>query len=477
MKKILTLFLLFTITTAAFAQENNFNITITVKGIENQIGILASYYGDKRYVKDTLEFNAKGIAQIKGKKDIPKGVYLIAFPSMQYNSFDIIINEPNFSMSTDTTDFIKLMTVKNSAENKQLYEDMNFMVPLGIETDTLRKQLKSYKEDSVEHKKIVDLLDNISKKITAHRKETIKKNPTTFYSKLLKFMLDIEVPEMPKKTNGALVDSFYTFHYIQQHYFDNLDFSDSGYIRSPVFQGKLFKYFDSYTAPQPDSIIKSIDFVINKARANKEMFQYCLNELFTKFAKSEIMGYDAIYVYMADKYYLSGEAWWPSQEGLLELRDRVEAIKPTLIGKNSPNFIVQDSTGKTQVFHDFISKNKYNILVFWNSDCSHCQKEVPELKRLYTDSLKTLGVNVFAVSTEQTDSSFKAFAAKNCSPDWVTCADMKGISAFRREYDVRATPKVFIISQDNKIIAKSIPIHDIYDFLRYNDRIKEKEKE
>lgn len=476
MKKFFTLSCLLLFTILAFSQENNFNITITVKGMENQIGILAYYYGDKRFVKDTLKFDEKGVSFIKGKKNIAEGVYLIAFPSMRFNSFDIIMKETAFSLSTDTTNFIKNAVIKNSVENKEMFEDMNFMMPLGVENDSLQKKLKTLDKNSDTYKAISKEIEGISKQIVTHRKELNKKYPTTFYSKLLKAMLDIDVPEGAKKPDGSLVDSFYNFHYTQQHYFDNIDFTDSGFVRSPIFQGKLLKYFETYTYPQPDSIIKSVDFIINKARVNKDMFQFCLNELFLKYAKSEIMGHDAIYVYIADKYYLSGEAWWATEKSLAELRDRVEAVKPTLIGKIAPNFIVQDSLGKMQVFHDFIAKNKYTLLVFWNSDCGHCQHEIPVLKQLYTDSLKALGLRVFAVSTEQTDSSFRAFAAKNCAPDWITCADMRGVSAFRKEYDVIATPKVFIITQDYKIIAKNIPMHTIADFIKFMDGLNEGDK-
>jgi peroxiredoxin len=305
----------------------------------------------------------------------------------------------------------------------------------------------------------------------------VKKHPTTFYTKLLKMMLEIDVPEGERNKDGSLVDTFHNFHYTQQHYFDNIDFSDSGLIRSPVFQSKILKYFDAYTFPQPDSIIQSIDKLIDKSRANKEMFQFCLNELFMKYAKSEIMGHDAIYVYMADKYYLSGEAWWATEKSLVELRDRVEAVKPTLIGKIAPNFIVQDTFGRMQVFHDYVNKNKYTVLVFWNSDCGHCQKEIPLLKKIYTDSLQALGVRVFAVSTEQTDSSFRAFVAKNCADDWMTCADMRGVSAFRKEYDVIATPKVFIVDQKYKIVAKSMPVDNIVGFVNFLNSLEARKKE
>ncbi|HNY55639.1 MAG TPA: redoxin domain-containing protein, partial [Chitinophagales bacterium] len=176
------------------------------------------------------------------------------------------------------------------------------------------------------------------------------------------------------------------------------------------------------------------------------------------------------------KYYLNGEAWWATEKSLTELRDRVEAVKPTLIGKIAPNFIVQDSSGKMQVFHDYVSKNKYTVLVFWNSDCSHCQHEIPVLKKLYTDSLQALGVRVFAVSTEQTDSSFRAFTAKNCSSQWITCADMRGVSAFRKEYDIIATPKVFVITQDYKIIAKNMPVDNLVGFIQFMDGLEAKDK-
>ncbi|HOU46251.1 MAG TPA: redoxin domain-containing protein [Chitinophagales bacterium] len=477
MKKFFTFTLLFIFTLITFSQENNFDIKITVKGMENQMGILAYYYGDKRYVKDTLNFDAKGLATIKGKKNIAKGVYLIAFPSMRYSTFDIILNEPNFSINTDTLHFIKHASVKNSLENKEMFDDMKYMLPLGVQTDSLQKLLKKTEKDTKEYEGIIKSLDAISKQILTHRKELIKNNPTTFYSKLLKAMLDIDVPEGLRNTSGALIDTFYNFHYTQKHYFDNIDFTDSGFIRSPIFQSRLLKYFDVYTFPQPDSIIKSVDFVLKKAKANKEMYQYCLNELFLKYAKSEVMGYDAIYVYMADNYFLNGSAWWATEKSLTELRDRVDAIRPTLIGKIAPNFSVQDSLGKNYFIHDYIPKNKYTLLIFWNSDCSHCQHEIPKLKQIYTDSLKALGVHVMAVSTEQTDSSFRAFAAKNCATDWLTCADMRGVSAYRKEYDVIATPKVFLITKDFKIIAKNIPVEKIPDFIKFEDGIAAEKKE
>ena len=91
------------------------------------------------------------------------------------------------------------------------------------------------------------------------------------------------------------------------------------------------------------------------------------------------------------------------------------------------------------------------------------------LKQLYTDSLKQLGVRLFTCSTEQTDSSFRTFVAKNCSPDWITCADMRGMSAFRKEYDLIVTPRLFLITPNYKILAKNIPLENLVDFIKFQD--------
>ena len=112
MKSIFTYTFLFLFAIKAFSFEREYNINLKIKGMENQIGILAYYYGDKRYVKDTLLFNEKGISIYKGNKEIPRGVYLLAFPSLNYRSFDLILNETNFSIQTDTVNFIKNAHIK-----------------------------------------------------------------------------------------------------------------------------------------------------------------------------------------------------------------------------------------------------------------------------------------------------------------------------------------------------------------------------
>src|SRR5579859_2810237 len=69
------------------------DIKITVRSLENTKLILANYYGDKQYVKDTFLFDKKGTVEFKADTMLPGGVYLAVFPALGNRYFEFIINE------------------------------------------------------------------------------------------------------------------------------------------------------------------------------------------------------------------------------------------------------------------------------------------------------------------------------------------------------------------------------------------------
>src|SRR3954471_7246634 len=106
-KKIFTTILSCLLAAGIFAANTvskPMNIKLTVKGLENSNMILANYFGDKQYVKDTLEFDKKGTVVLKADTTLPGGVYLAVFPALGNRYFEFIISESQFALETDTTD-------------------------------------------------------------------------------------------------------------------------------------------------------------------------------------------------------------------------------------------------------------------------------------------------------------------------------------------------------------------------------------
>ncbi len=89
----------------------------------------------------------------------------------------------------------------------------------------------------------------------------------------------------------------------------------------------------------PDSIIPAVERVIAMTGREGETYQFTVQHLLNLYSEPEIMGTDAVYVYMAENYYLNGHASWVDEQNLNEIQWRVNELKPLLIGSPAPRWL------------------------------------------------------------------------------------------------------------------------------------------
>ena len=442
--------------------KDSYTIKVKINGIKDTTCMLAYYYGDKKYIRDTVKVDGKGNCVFKSDTAIEGGVYLAVLPNKTY--FEFIIagkTEHNFSLETDTANFIEKMKVTGSPENKVFYDYQLYIGKRYKEASDLRDQLKKLKnnKDSVEI--INKRLKSINEDVTAYKDNVMKNNPTLFYAKVLKAMTDPEIPATPKLANGR-PDSLFPYHYYKAHYWDNIDFSDDRLLRTPVFHNKLVMYFDKMIVKHPDSINVAVDEVAEKSKANKEVFKYCLVHLLNEYANSKIMGMDAVYVHIAEKYYGGGDAFWVDQTLLYKITDRAKTLKPLLIGKTAPNLMLKDTSEVYQSLYAI--KQPYTLMVFWDPDCGHCQKAMPFLIDAY-NKYHSKGLEVYAVTTESERKKWVDFIVKH-DLKWINVGDMDGANhEFHNTYDITSTPKLFLLNDKKEILAKQMGAEQLNDIL------------
>ena len=444
------------------------SIKITDKGLkEGSMCLLACYYGDKNYIKDSAKANGKGEVVFINADKYDQGIYLFVQPNKKY--FDFVMDEgQNFSLETDTTDFIKNMKVKGSEENRFFFEYQNFMGTKQKLIEPYRNQLKTMKnKDSV--KTVQDKIAAIDKDVIAYKIDFIKNNPKTFVTKLFKAMEEPIVPEAPILSNGRK-DSTFAYRYFKSHYFDNIDFSDDRILRTPIFQNKIKYYLDKLTPQTPDSIDISCDYIAEKAKANNEIFKYLVGWMTYNYESSMNMGFDAIFVHLVEKYYVTKQAFWVDSTQLYKVINRAYILKPLLLGKKAPAIVMQDSLGKDVSLYDV--KAKYTILIFWDHGCGHCKKEVPKLAELY-EKIKSKGVEVYAVETEDQPKEWKKFIIEH-KLKWINVnqPDAYKRAVTKKIYDIYSTPVIYLLDENKIIKAKRIDTEQIGNFID----ILEKEK-
>jgi len=244
-------------------------------------------------------------------------------------------------------------------------------------------------------------------------------------------------------------------------------------LRTPLYEEKILTYIDKVVPQIPDSINPEIDMLIAKSRSNQELFRYMLVTLFNHYGQSQIMGFDGIALYIADKYYIN-EATWSDTAYIKKLKDQVAKKLPLILGKTAPDIrLVYVSSDHFIAAADSLplKKNPYVgtffnlsdikkdfiILYFWEADCGHCKKATPIMYDVF-NKLKTKNVTVIAInllSGEEGKVKWIDFVNEHKLYDWINAWNPYDYK-FKELFDVSSTPTIYILDRDRKIIAKRI---------------------
>jgi thiol-disulfide isomerase/thioredoxin len=452
--------------------KDGYNITIKIAGYPKQKLLLGYYYGDKQYIRDSAVTDASGRAVFKGNEALEGGIYLIANDKRSL-LFDLVVTEQEFSLETDTVDYIGNMVVKGSVENTGFFNYSKFTNKAGKEAMKVDEELKSIKNDTAAAAKLKKQLYNIEESVMDYRRKAIIETPNLLIAKIFKMMQEIKVPDAPKNPDGSIADSMFQYNYYREHYFDNFDFTDDRIVRTPIFHPRLQNYITKVTPQIPDSIIKAADFVIAKAKGSKEITKWCIFWITNHYETSQYMGMDAVFVHMAQKYYADKTvAYWVDETLRFKITDRADLLSNNLLGKKAKNINLPDSANIYQSMYNLTGE--YTVVVFWDATCGRCKEELPKLQELYTklnkdvkQSPKTKPVNkvdVFAVSMTTDPKLWREYIHEHKLP-WTNVFDPNHESNFRREYDVYSTPVVYLLGKNKKIIAKRLTIEQVTEFI------------
>jgi len=453
--------------------KKGYKIEGEISGLKDSTVMLAYYFGGKQYATDTANvINEKFI--FKGDKELKGGMYLVVLSDQRY--FDVIISEQYFSFKTDLNDLIGSMEFKNSRENSPFYEYINFISIKRKDANNLQEKLKNSKN---QQKSLIEKkLEKINNDVNQYKNNFLKNYKDIFFCKIIKATTEIEIPEAPLDSTGNPNKNF-AYQYYKKHFWDNIDFSDSRMLRTPIFYNKLDQYLEKLTFKHPDSINVSADIIIDLARANDEMFQYVVSYITSTYERSKVMGMDAVFVHMVEKYYITKQCDWVDSTQLVKIADRAQKIAPNLIGRKAAEFIdyygrpfMKDTSGVAYKLSDVNAE--YTIVVFYGPTCGHCKKEIPKLKQ-DIDSLQNLNydIKVFSIATEFDKKEWKKFIANQKIGNWINVADIGfddegnpvASSDWRDKYDIYSTPVIYLLDKDKKIIAKRITHNQVVDII------------
>ena len=431
------------------------NISFRIDGLkQSDQCILAHYYADQNKIVDTSYVNSSGIVEFKGENKLLNGVYIIVLPKKTYIEFIVPNDDQEFQIQFDTSLSPSKKVAIGSIDNELFFSFDKFAMEPGKRKRDLINEFKACEtqecKDDLRNK-----IKEVDEVVDTRRKEIVTQNASTFTAKLFKAVMDIEIPEeLQNDTNGR------KYEYFKNHYWDNIDLTDDGMVRTPVFKGKLEYYIGKVVIQHPDTLIPAIDKLcstIENAGA-MEMFKYVVWWNTNHHEESKMMCMDKVLHHMAKNYYCAGKCFWADSSLVAKMCEHSGKIGPTVCGNVAPNMTLADTTfARNYELHKI--QSPVTVVVFWDHQCGHCKKEIPKLKLMY-DSMKTRGVEVYAIYTQADWEGWKEYIRKN-KLDWLNIMDAFNNATYREDYNIISTPQVYMLDENKVIRFKNPPADNV----------------
>jgi len=361
MNFIKAIFIIFLVSTLGNIYSQGIKIDFNINNSEDTILFLAHYQGERTYLDDTIFCTNPGKTTFVCDTMPVSGMYIVAGQNMK-KLFDFFVDGSDTAIifNTNQAQIMADMSVVGSEENNNFYNYIQLLHFARIKTDSLTKIVDSLKVLGKTKKieKIQQKIDKIDVDIRAQIEEIKSGDKSSIFVRFLLAQEDPQILEGVSKEEQ--IADFRT------HYFDNLKLDDAAILRTPIYHNRLAFYVEKLITPQSDSLLKYTIPIIEKSKGDRDTYQYVTWYVTNYAERSKIMGMDAAFVALIDKYFLSGEMdyWLPEsakKEMMVAMKNAIKKYDMPWINVNGPRSF-------TPGYHRLYDINSTPILYLLDSE-------------------------------------------------------------------------------------------------------------
>lgn len=454
MRRILLYFLLLSVL-PAYSQGIR-SIHGEIKNAGGKKVFLSGFYGEKVNRFDSVTCDVSGHFVYTLGPATPTGLYRLSIGKDHF--LDLVVNNENIEftcrgdLSADSTLFL------SSDENKIYYYFLGYGRNVQAKLELLLPLLDFYPEKDGFYSQATKEYEHLQRSEKKTLDSLSALYPGSYAIRIFRIQ---QTPFLP---SGLTKDD--RIAYLKQHFLDDVDFKDTLTLRSNAWANKAISYLslysnNKYNQKQLESeFIKAVTVILSRASVNADVYKFLLDYFVGGFDKYHL---DAVITYMADNF--QDPFSCEDQARKTKLQKKLENFKKISVGKVAPDIAVPDPKGRLIRLSEI--KSEYTLLVFWSSECGHCVQMMPQLKELY-DKQKPKRWEVLTVSLDTSRSEWTSFLREQ-KLNWLNGCELKGFNSISSdEYNIFATPTMFLLDREKKILAKPISYRELEQALREN---------
>lgn len=436
----------------------NFEVKIHVQNLpaDNQ-PILLKIFNGNMYVADSLPVLQNETLTFQVDENTEPGMLRVIlgqtpyakFTNGQPTAFDILFNKENIELSLDFNDPENTLQILNSYENKKYFHflkaDDQYFRKLGSleqvvtqypdKDDFYRLALEYYRKFQLERESFIDSVANA--------------DPESLASKIIRTR---KMPFTEGNISPEARDSIF-----KNEFLDKIDFTDTTLLYTNIYTDKLFQYINFFInrnlGPRENEaiIIGVLDKLEPKISANEQIRNYLLQFLISGF---ESMKMEDVLAHISNNYL---QQCGSSME---LIKRRLEGYKKMAVGEKVPDVVALDL--ENNPISLYASVNPYTLLIFWHTGCGHCQLLMNELPKLAEKGLfEHHNIKIISISIDEKREDWENYSAQHPFSWTNTYVEGSFNSDAAVNFNLFATPSMFLLDNNYTIIAKPITVEEL----------------
>jgi peroxiredoxin len=424
-------------------------LTLKLSQHPNKQAVVVAIHGVRKDTLGTVQLDQHGIGLIAFKNKQPlTGLVNLTIKDKQYLSYDFVLSPTESPMLICEMEYIYAQNTKilNSPENDCLNRWFDNAAQYKQQIGLNQELSKLYKTKEPFLKKLATEKQRIEE-ILQRQVDTIN-HSTLFAGKYMQF-------KRAQEEKLAKVWESDETKTIAKNYFTQIDFE--ALYGSSMWFSIINSCMEVYTKESLYYGAFGADVANNLKRIeNQQVYEDLIDAAIS----------------VTEKF-----SWTKDQEAIVDFIIKDNRIKnPTgklekiiqsyqlTIGKKSPNLTLTNTVGNntTTVLKTDALKSKYTLLVFYQSDCGHCETAIAGLKSNYKDLVaKGFKIISFAGDLDQ-----EVFATTAASFPWAAkYRDVEGMNGVNfKNYAVIGTPTMFLLDDKGIIVQKPATVEELLEF-------------
>lgn len=276
--------------------------------------------------------------------------------------------------------------------------------------------------------------------------------------------LQLALPALP----DSLVGPEARAGYLLMHFWDAMDWQDDRLVDTEEFMEQnaanfydLFRLTDSLTASAATA--RMLDGAAVSPKAYRVVAEIAEKYLYDP--NSPMLNEES-YLIVTDRLVADNRL----DEGeMVRLADRRRRMLLNRVGTDASDFVLTDRVGKSLSLSEIVSRRPYTVVMFYDTDCEDCKAvehqlmTTPELgDGIAAGLLSFVAVSPFEVEADEWSAQAATFPG-----EWTVGYSPEGRVDADEIYDIRATPSIYVIGRDGRVMAKDVRAENLREWIAY----------